>query len=48
VSPGLTVELPQLGNQRIAVEFDIPVYQNLDGPQLKEQWSVKAGWQWGF
>lgn len=48
VSPGLTVELPQLGNQRFAVEFDIPVYQHLDGPQLKEQWSVKAGWQWGF
>jgi hypothetical protein len=48
LSPGLTVELPQLGNQRIAVEFDIPVYQHLDGPQLKEQWSVKAGWQWGF
>jgi len=48
VSPGLTVELPQLGNQRVAVEFDIPVYQNLDGPQLKEKWSVKAGWQWGF
>jgi hypothetical protein len=48
VSPGLTVEWPQLSNQRVAVEFDIPVYQNLDGPQLKEQWSVRAGWQWGF
>jgi len=48
VRPGLTLELPQLGNQRIAVEFGIPVHQDLDGPQLKQDWSVKAGWQWGF
>ena len=48
VSPGLTVDLPKSANQRFAVEFDIPVYQNLDGPQLKEQWSVKAGWQCAF
>ena len=48
LSPGLSLELPQLGNQRIAVEVGIPVYQDLDGPQLKQDWSIKAGWQWGF
>ena len=48
VSPGLTFELPRFGNQRLAVEFGIPVHQDLDGPQLKQDWSVKAGWQWAF
>lgn len=48
LSPGLTLELPQLGNQRIAVEVEIPIHQDLDGPQLKQDWSIKAGWQWDF
>lgn len=48
ISPGLTLEIPQLGNQRISVEVGIPFHQDLDGPQLEEDWSVKAGWQWGF
>jgi len=48
LSPGLTLELPQLGNQRIAVEVEIPIHQDLDGPQLKQDWSIKAGWQWGY
>lgn len=48
LSPGLTLEWPRLGNQRISVEVGIPVYQNLDGPQLEQDWSIKAGWQWGF
>ena len=48
VSPGLALELPQLGNQRIAIEIGIPVHQDLDGPQLGQNWTFKAGWQWGF
>jgi hypothetical protein len=46
--PGMTLALPQLGNQRLSVEAGVPVYQYLSGPQLKRKWSVKAGWQWGF
>lgn len=48
IRPGLTLEIPQLRNQRVAVEFGIPFHQELDGPQLEQDWSIKAGWQWGF
>jgi len=48
IHPGLTLEVPGLANQRIAVEFDLPFYQDLDGPQLEQDWSVTAGWRWGF
>jgi hypothetical protein len=48
ISPGVTLKIPQLGNQRIAVEVGVPIFQELDGPQLEQDWSIKAGWQWGF
>ena len=48
VSPGLSLELPKLRHQRLSVEVGIPFYQELDGPQLEQDWSVKAGWQWEF
>jgi hypothetical protein len=48
INPGLTLEIPQLANQRIAVEFELPFYQELDGPQLERDWSVTVGWRWGF
>jgi hypothetical protein len=48
VSPGLSLELPQLGNQRVSLEIGIPIHQDLDGPQLEQDWSLKAGWQWRF
>ncbi|MEO1934753.1 MAG: hypothetical protein ABGX04_08235 [Myxococcales bacterium] len=48
ISPGLTMEVPHTKHQRLAIEFGLPFYQKLDGPQLKRDWSVKAGWQWGF
>lgn len=48
LGPGLSFELPYLEGQRIAIEVGVPVYQNLDGPQLEQDWSIKAGWQWGF
>lgn len=48
VNPGLTLEVPRLANQRIALEIGIPFYQDVDGPQLQRDWSFKAGWQWGF
>ena len=48
ISPGLTMEVPHAKHQRLAIEFGLPFYQKLDGPQLERDWSVKAGWQWGF
>ena len=37
-----------LAGQRIAVEFTMPVYQNLTGTQLKNTWSLILGWQYAF
>jgi hypothetical protein len=48
VNPGITLDLVSLGHQRLAIEAEIPFYQDLSGPQLEKDWSVKAGWQWGF
>jgi hypothetical protein len=30
------------------VDFDKPIYQSLDGPQLKRHWAVRLGWHWEF
>lgn len=30
---------------RFAVEGGIPVYENLDGPQMSAEWMITAGWQ---
>ena len=46
--PGVSLDLPVLGGQRIAVEVGIPVHQRLDGPQLERDWSVKTAWQWVY
>jgi hypothetical protein len=48
VSPGLSLDIPQLNGQRISIEAGIPVYQRLDGPQLKQNWTLKTAWQWVF
>jgi len=48
VAPGLSIDLPQLDGQRIAFEFGVPVYQDLDGPQLERDWTARAGWQWVY
>lgn len=48
LSPGLSLEIPELNHQRLAIEFGIPIHQDLDGPQLAREWSLKAGWQWVF
>ena len=37
-----------LAGQRFAVEFQMPVYQNLDGPQMELDWTLIAGWQYAF
>ena len=37
-----------LAGQRLAVEFQMPVYENLDGPQMTLGWTIVAGWQYTF
>jgi hypothetical protein len=37
-----------LEGNTFGIEAGIPVWQNLDGPQLQTRWSVMAGWQYSF
>ncbi len=48
VGPGLAFDLPGIEGQRLAIEAAIPVHQDLDGPQLEQDWSLTTGWQWAF
>ena len=50
VLAGLNVFMPDghLKGHRIAIEGAIPVLQNLDGPQLKTQWTFTFGWQYAW
>lgn len=48
LNPGITLELPELGRQRLAVEFGVPVYEEVDGPRLAREYSFKVGWQWVY
>ncbi|MCB1651313.1 MAG: transporter [Alphaproteobacteria bacterium] len=43
---GLTFK-PKIGqrrNNRLGLEVTAPIYQNLNGPQLKRDWSITVGW----
>jgi len=52
---GWRVELPvgvnfvvpdgRFGGNRFGLQFLFPIHQDLDGPQLKKDWSFVAGWQ---
>lgn len=35
-------------DNRLAIQYGVPVYQDLDGPQLETDWLLSAGWQWTF
>lgn len=35
-------------DNRLAVEFGMPLYQDLDGPQLKTDYRLMLGWQYAF
>ncbi len=37
-----------LAGQRLAIEFILPVYQDLTGTQLKNTWKLVIGWQYAF
>lgn len=48
LGPGLSVTLPGLENQRLAVEASWPVYQSLDGAQVEKDWTLTTGWEFIF
>lgn len=37
-----------LKGHRFAIEAGVPVYENLDGPQMSTQWMLTAGWQYAL
>lgn len=37
-----------LHDHRLAIELSLPVYQDLDGPQLETDWILTLGWQKAF
>jgi hypothetical protein len=42
---GLNIYMPRYSAFRIALEGLMPVYQNLDGPQLETDWTILVGIQ---
>ncbi|MBC2600557.1 transporter [Puniceicoccus vermicola] len=38
----------RLAGNRLGIEVGAPVYQDLDGPQMKTDWTVTAGWQYAW
>ena len=48
ISSNLMVPTGAFTGQRLAIEFQMPVYQNLRGPQLKTTWRFIFGWQYAF
>jgi len=49
---GLNFYVPEgpkfIKGQRLAVEFGLPLYQDLDGPQLETDWILWLGWQYAW
>jgi hypothetical protein len=37
-------DLPRLPGSRLAIEPGFPIYQSLDGPQLRVRWLLNASW----
>ncbi len=48
ISSNLIVPTGTLAGQRLAIEFMLPVYQNLTGTQLKNTWKLVLGWKYAF
>lgn len=44
---GLNLVVPEgrFGGNRFGIQFLFPIHQNLDGPQLMQDWTFVAGWQ---
>ena len=48
ISMNLLVPTGSFAGQRLAVEFQMPLYRNLTGTQLKTTWRGILGWQYAF
>ena len=48
LSSNLIVPTGTPAGQRLAIEFMLPVYQNLTETQLKNTWKLVLGWQYAF
>ena len=48
ISSNLIVPTGTFAGQRLAVEFQMPVYQNLTSTQLKTTWRLILGWRYAF
>src|SRR5439155_22913506 len=48
VLPGINFYVPRgfFKGNRLAIEFGVPVYQSLNGPQLATDWLIRIGYQW--
>ena len=42
------VQSGALRGHRFAIEVGLPVYQDLNGPQMETDWTLTAGWQYAF
>ena len=36
------------GGNHFGIEFGMPIYENLEGPQLETRWIISVGWNWIF
>ena len=47
IGPGINLagQKGAIKGHRLAVEAMIPVYQDLNGPQLETNWTLTLGWQ---
>ena len=42
------VQRGALRGHRLAIEGGLPIYRDLNGPQLETDWTLTAGWQYAF
>lgn len=48
ISSNIIVPTGALTGQRLAMEFVLPLYQDLNGTQLRNEWQFTVGWQYAF
>lgn len=48
VSSNLIVPTGTLAGQRLAMELLFPLYQHLNGTQLRNRWQLTVGWQYAY
>ena len=48
ISSNVIVPIGALIGQLLAIEFTLPIYQNLTRTQLKNSWKLALGWQYAF